>query len=63
MFKNVPHLSLEEAAGVPLVFTQALFGLVDRANINKYHTVLIHSRDATGLAALSVCSCISLLFL
>lgn len=45
---------MEEAAGIPLTFGLAVRGLIGCCNIKNSQSILIHSRDSTGLAAVQV---------
>ena len=47
------NLSMREAAALPLVFITAWEGLVDRANVNKEKTVLVHG-GAGGVGHIAV---------
>ncbi|XP_070532346.1 probable polyketide synthase 1 [Ptychodera flava] len=49
------HLSMVESAGITIAFTTAYHSLVERANLQKGETVLIHSAcGGVGLAAIQV---------
>ncbi len=54
VFKKPLSLSMEEAAGIPLTFGLAVRGLFGCCNIKNNQSILIHSRDSTGLAAVQV---------
>ncbi|KAK3324348.1 hypothetical protein B0T19DRAFT_464372 [Cercophora scortea] len=56
-YHKIPdELSFEEAAGMPAVYSTAIYSLVDLARLEKDQTVLIHSAcGGVGIAALNVC--------
>ncbi|KAH8743983.1 hypothetical protein F5883DRAFT_655412 [Diaporthe sp. PMI_573] len=46
-------MSLEEGAAIPCVYITAMMALVDKGNLKKDQTVLIHSAcGGVGLAAI-----------
>ncbi|KAK3688033.1 hypothetical protein B0T22DRAFT_425418 [Podospora appendiculata] len=56
-YQKIPdELSFEDAAGMPAVYSTAIYGLLDLAKLEKDQTVLIHSAcGGVGIAALNVC--------
>jgi NADPH:quinone reductase-like Zn-dependent oxidoreductase len=54
VFKKPLSLSMEVGAAIPLAFGLAVHGLIGRCNLRKNQSVLIHSLDFVGLAAVKV---------
>src|SRR4051812_42915380 len=57
MVKRIPqHLSMEEAASIPIAFQTAWISLVEKARIRKGESVLIHAgAGGVGQAAIQIC--------
>ncbi|KAI1300936.1 putative polyketide synthase [Xylaria venustula] len=53
--KMVDSMSFEQAAAIPCVYATVLYGLIDKANLSKGQSVLIHSAcGGVGLAAIQL---------